>query len=45
MSATVKLGHRDVSSLFATDPCMRQWISVCTMPKHVGMPVIASVGN
>ena len=38
MSATDTLGHRDVRGLSATDPCPRQWICVCTMPKDVGMP-------
>ena len=37
MSATDMLGHRDVRGLSAIDPCWRQWISICTMPKDVGM--------
>ena len=39
MSASDMLGHRDVRGLSAIDPCPRQWISVCTMPKDVGMPL------
>ena len=38
LSATDKLGHPDVRGLSATDPRPGQWISVCTMPKDVGMP-------
>ena len=37
MSATDTLGPRDVRGLSAIDPHPRQWISVCTMPKDVGM--------
>ena len=37
MSATDTLGHQDVHGLFALDPCLRQWISVCTMPKDVDL--------
>ena len=37
MSAADTLGHRDVHGLSATDSCPRQWISVCTMPKDIGM--------
>ena len=37
MSATDTLGHWDVHGLSAIDPCLRQWICVCTMPKDVGM--------
>ena len=39
MSATDTLGHRDVLGLSAIDPCPRQWISVRTMHKDVGMPL------
>ena len=38
MSATDKLGHQDVHGLSAIDPRPRQWISVRTKPKDVGMP-------
>ena len=38
MSATNTLEHRDVHGLSATDPRLRQWICVSTMPKDVGMP-------
>ena len=37
MSATA--GHWDVHGLSATDPRLRQWSSVCTIPKDVGMPL------
>ena len=37
MSATDTLGHRDVHGLYVVDPHPRQWISICTMPKDVGM--------
>ena len=37
MSATDTLGHQDVHGLSAIDPRPRQWISVRTMPKDVGM--------
>ena len=33
------LGHWDVGGLSAIDPCPRHWISVCTKPKDVGMPL------
>ena len=39
MSATDTLGHRDINGLSAIDPCPRQWICVCTMPKDIGMPL------
>ena len=39
MSATDTLGHWDVHGLSAIDPCPRQWICICTMPKDVGMPL------
>ena len=39
MSATDTLGYRDVHGLSATGPRPRQWISVQTMPKDVGMPL------
>ena len=38
MSATDMLGYWDVCGLSAIDPRPRQWISICTMPKDVGMP-------
>ena len=38
MSATDMLGHQDVRGLSATDPRLRQWICVCTIPKEVGIP-------
>ena len=31
MSATDMLGYRDVLGLSATDPCLRQWISIRTI--------------
>ena len=37
MSATYRLGHPDVRSLSAIDPRSRQWISIRTIPKDVGM--------
>ena len=37
MSAIDTLGHWDVSGLSATDPHLRQWISIHSMPKYVGM--------
>ena len=39
MSATDTLGHWDVRGLTSIDFCLRQWISVRTMPKDVGMPL------
>ena len=41
MSAADTQGHRDVPvpGLSAIDPLPRQWISVRTMPKDVGMPL------
>ena len=39
LSATDTLGHRDVRGLSAIDPRGRQWISVRTMPRDVGMPL------
>ena len=39
MLATDTLEHRDVHGLSAIDPRPRQWISVRTMPKDVGMPL------
>ena len=44
MSATDTPGHRDVcmyivQGLSATDPHLRWWISIRTMPKDVGMPL------
>ena len=39
MSATDTLEYWDVIILSATDPRMRQWNSVHTMPKDVGMPL------
>ena len=39
MSATDTLGHWDVHGLSAIDPCPRQWICICTMPKDVGIPL------
>ena len=49
MSVSDMLGHWDiyVDGFSATDPRLRQWISVCTMPKgcwHV-IHHIASIGN
>ena len=38
MSATNMLGHQDVLGLSAIDPCLRQWISILTIPKDVCMP-------
>ena len=38
MSATDMVGHRDVHGLSGIDPCSRQWISVHTKPKYVGIP-------
>ena len=37
MSATDMLGHRDVCGMSATDPRLRLWIRVRTMPKDVSM--------
>ena len=37
MSITDMLGHQDVRGLSAIDPCPWQWISICTMPKDVGI--------
>ena len=37
MSATDTLGYQAVRGLSATDPHPRQWISVRTLPKDVGM--------
>ena len=42
MSATDTLGYWDVRSLSASDPRPRQWISVCIMPKDVGMPLVTA---
>ena len=39
MSPTDTLGHRDVRGLSAIDPGSRQWISVLTKPKDVGIPL------
>ena len=39
LSATDTLGYQDVHGLSATDPHWRQWISVGTMPKDVGVPL------
>ena len=39
ITATDMLGHWDVGGLSAIDPCPRHWISVCTKPKDVGMPL------
>ena len=36
---TDTLGHRDVSSLSAKDPRLRQWISIHTMTKDGGTPL------
>ena len=38
MSATDTLGHWDVRGLSAIDPHPRQWISIHTMLKDVGLP-------
>ena len=37
MSSTDTIGHFDVRGLSVTDPRLRQWISVHTMSKDVGM--------
>ena len=37
MSVSDRLGHQDVGGLSATDPHLRLWISIRTMPKDVGM--------
>ena len=39
ISAFDMLGHQDVHGLSAIDPCLRQGISIRTMPKDVGMPL------
>ena len=38
MSATDTLGHWDVRGLSATNPRLRQWISIHAIPKDVRMP-------
>ena len=37
MSATDTPGHQDVHGLYVVDPHPRQWISIRTIPKDVGM--------
>ena len=39
MSTTDMPGYADVHGLSAADPCPRQWISVRTMPKGIGIPL------
>ena len=41
MSTTDMPGYADVQvhGLSAADPCPRQWISIRTMPKGIGIPL------